>query len=65
MVTRKPPWRGLEAPQIVIAVTKENTRLLIPDNCDRVLKKIITSVWSRSPEKRYHLFLSHLIYLFY
>src|SRR5690625_2092202 len=57
MVTRKLPWKGLEAPRIIIAVTKENTRLMVPNHCDPVLKKIVTSVWHRSPEKRFILFL--------
>jgi len=53
MVARKTPWKGLQGVQIVLAVAKENTRLKIPDDCDPVLKNIITSVWRAKPEKRY------------
>jgi hypothetical protein len=53
MATRKIPWKGLDAPQVIIAVTQKNTRLNIPRDCDRVFRKIITSVWNSAPEKRY------------
>jgi len=53
MVARKQPWKGLQAAQLIIAVTKENTRLKIPSDCDPVIKAIILSVWKAKPEKRY------------
>jgi len=39
MVTKSIPWTGLDPVQIIVAVTKQHTRLLIPSNCDPVLKK--------------------------
>jgi len=52
MVTKRTPWEGLDPIQVVVAVTKKNTRLLIPPSCDPVLKKIIKSVWQEQPAKR-------------
>lgn len=55
MITRRVPWTGMDPLQIVMAVTKKNTRLLVPATCDPVIKKIIKSVWQQNPEKRYDL----------
>lgn len=53
MVTRKIPWKGMDAAQIIIAVAKKNTRLEIPADADPILKNIIRAVWRVAPEKRY------------
>jgi len=55
MVTKQIPWKGKDAAQIVLAVTKDNTRLKIPSYCDPVLKKVIKSTWEKNPEKRYNI----------
>lgn len=52
MVTRKEPWKGTDPMQILIMVAKENTRLKIPEDCDPVLRNIITACWREKPEKR-------------
>lgn len=52
MVTRKHPWGGLQPMQVVIAVTKENTRLKIPADCDPILRNIIRACWKEKPERR-------------
>eukprot|EP01087_Luapelamoeba_hula_P003159 TRINITY_DN1296_c2_g1_i1.p1 TRINITY_DN1296_c2_g1~~TRINITY_DN1296_c2_g1_i1.p1 ORF type:complete len:955 (-),score=151.91 TRINITY_DN1296_c2_g1_i1:65-2929(-) len=52
MVTRKAPWRGLEAPQVIIAVTQKNTRLQLPIDCDPIIARIIRAVWKTNPSKR-------------
>lgn len=52
MITRKIPWKGMDATQVIIAVSKKNTRLEVPGDADPVLKKIIKAVWRENPEKR-------------
>jgi serine/threonine protein kinase len=52
MTTRRIPWSGLNAAQVMIAVTQQNTRLKIPANCDPVFRMIMKSVWQENPAKR-------------
>jgi len=61
MVTKQIPWKGKDAAQIVLAVTKDNTRLKIPSYCDPVLKKVIKSTWEKNPEKRYTIFIIRIL----
>ncbi|KAL6078981.1 Ephrin type-A receptor 6 [Balamuthia mandrillaris] len=52
MVTRRMPWRGLQPAQVILAVSKNNTRLKIPNDCDPILRKIIKKCWKEKPEQR-------------
>lgn len=52
MLTRKIPWKGMDAAQVVIAVTKKNTRLEVPSDSDPILTQIIKAVWRENPDKR-------------
>jgi hypothetical protein len=52
MVERKRPWAGMEAVQIVTAVTS-NTRLKIPKDCDPVFQRLMKMCWRQNPAQRY------------
>ncbi|KAL6069929.1 Tyrosine-protein kinase receptor [Balamuthia mandrillaris] len=52
MITRKVPWRGLDAAQVIVRVSKENTRLKVPKDADPILAKIIRKCWKEKPEQR-------------
>jgi serine/threonine protein kinase len=51
MVVRSKPWAGMEAANIVEAVTS-NTRPKIPRDCDPIFKKIIGKCWKQNPAQR-------------
>jgi hypothetical protein len=51
MVERKRPWAGMEAVQIVTAVTT-NTRLKIPKDCDPVFQRLMKMCWRQNPAHR-------------
>ncbi len=52
MVTRSLPWKGIDPLEIAIAVSQNQMRLQIPDDCDPVLKSIMLSVWLDDPHQR-------------
>jgi hypothetical protein len=54
MVERKRPWAGMEAVQVVTAVTT-NTRLKIPKDCDPVFQRLMKMCWRQNPAHRFAL----------
>jgi hypothetical protein len=51
MMTRKKPWAGMEAANIVASVTS-NMRPKIPRDCDPIFKQIIKHCWKHNPAQR-------------
>lgn len=52
MLTESVPFKGLNAIQVAIKITKENERPEIPPNTPKSLRSLIKKCWDRDPNKR-------------
>ena len=50
--TLQEPYKGMRPTEVMIHVTKNNNRLMIPDKCHPVMKRLITQCWNKDPNAR-------------